>query len=212
MARRPPHKGGPAPGLAPASTFDDPSIKQALGMKGILQQLMRRWWLAITVLAVAAGCQPSNSGPTATARTHDVNQGLAQPVDTGGPPPDADTALDADPCTVRLSNITFALTQYLAVNKQLPTRLDELATYTDANQPLVLTCPLSGLPYVYVPGGLLAPGKTKKIIIYDASAAHRGSRWCIFMAPSRPGGAQSFEVLRVPEAVFRTYTPVIVGK
>ena len=63
---------------------------------------------------------------------------------------------------------------------------DRTSLYPD--QPLVLSCPTSGLPYVYTPAGLVASGKSKRIIISDAAASHGGgaARWCVIMAPSLP--------------------------
>jgi hypothetical protein len=113
-----------------------------------------------------------------------------------------------DPCAMRLQDISGVLLQYFALNKRLPARLDELAPLADAGEALQFVCPASGKPYASDPQGLVLEGREKKIIIYDPTPAHRGSRWCVFMADDpRPGAAQSVEVLAVPEAIFQLYRP-----
>jgi hypothetical protein len=118
-----------------------------------------------------------------------------------------DEAVDSDPSAIRLHDIAGALLQYYALNKRLPDRLEDAAALADTDQPLQLTSPASGKPYGYVPQGLVLEGRKKRIIVFDP-APHQGQRWCVFIADqTRPGGAQSVEVLPVPEGVFGLYRP-----
>jgi hypothetical protein len=118
-----------------------------------------------------------------------------------------DEAVDSDPSAIRLHDIAGALLQYYALNKRLPDRLEEAATLADADQPLQLISPASGKPYGYVPQGLVLEGRKKRIIVFDPGP-HQGLRWCVFIADqTQPGGAQSVEVLPVPEGVFGLYRP-----
>jgi hypothetical protein len=115
----------------------------------------------------------------------------------------------ADPCAMRLQDISGVLLQYIALHRHLPTRLEELPPLADIGQQLELICPASGKPYEYSPAGLVAEAGSKKIIIYDPTPAHDGQRWCVFMAnDSLTGAAQSVEVLAVPEKSFQLFRPV----
>ena len=66
---------------------------------------------------------------------------------------------------------------------------------------------MSGKPYVYDRAGLSAPGKDKRIILYDAEPSHNGTRYCLLMPTIHPGEAQSVEVMAVPESLFKLYKP-----
>jgi hypothetical protein len=107
-----------------------------------------------------------------------------------------------------LQDIEGAMLLYYAVNRHLPEKLDELKEFADVGTELNFTCPVSGQPYVYAPGGLQSAGRNKRIIMHDATAAHDGKRWCILMAPIKPGQAPYMEVLQMTDAMFRTYLPI----
>jgi hypothetical protein len=177
-------------------------------MMWIFSQSVTRSILAAVALAMIAGCQSTEPSARHNAGKAAAGSSEQLPADGDHQHFTAEQAVGGDPCAVRLGNLVGAIFSYMAVNKRLPERLDEVAAYGDADVPIILSCPASGLPYVYNPNGLAAPGKTKRIIVYDASAAHSGNRWAIFMAPSLPGQAHSLEVLEVPEGVFRLYAPV----
>jgi hypothetical protein len=113
-----------------------------------------------------------------------------------------------EPCAARLQDVEGAMLMYWAVNRHLPEKLDELKEFADVGTELNFTCPASGLPYVYAPGGLQSAGRPKRIIMHDATPAHDGKRWCILMAPIKPGQAPYMEVLQMPDALFRTYLPI----
>jgi hypothetical protein len=120
-----------------------------------------------------------------------------------------DDAVASDPCAVRMGDITAALTMYYGLNKQLPGSLEQLKPLANPGSELLLTCPVSSLPYVYSPAGLLAVGTNKRIVVWDATPAHDGSRWCILMPPVQTGGVVSFELVALPEAAFKLYVPAI---
>ena len=61
-----------------------------------------------------------------------------------------------------------------------------LVEYADVGQVLKFNCPVSGMPYVYVPQGLEAPGQNIRIYVYDGAPVHGGARWC---AVSKTGAA-----------------------
>lgn len=116
-------------------------------------------------------------------------------------------AVASDPCAAHLHDIAGAMLLYFAIHRDLPKSLDDLKSLTDFESPLDSTCPASKQTYVYVPGGLETPGKSKFIILHDAAPSHRGSRWCILIEPAKGRAAPSMEVLQVPEPIFRGYLP-----
>lgn len=161
--------------------------------------------MAMLVLIVAEGCRS-----TSTVQTRATPQTISLSASdlTAGQTLTPEEAVNSDPCAIRLHDIAGDLLLYYAVNKRLPERLEDLhslgADETESN----FTCPLTHQPYVYVPSGLIGPGESKRIIVYDALPAHNGKRWCILMPiHDKPGAAQSVEVLAVPEATFDTYLP-----
>ncbi|HEY8669150.1 MAG TPA: hypothetical protein VIL86_21045 [Tepidisphaeraceae bacterium] len=117
-----------------------------------------------------------------------------------------------DPCATRLHDISGLLLMYYAYNKQLPKQLTDLRPLADADTPptpLRLECPVSKMAYVYVPAGLQAEGRSKRIIVHDPAPSHDGKRWCIFLTPPTAhgggGAAPSLEVLAIPEPLFQAY-------
>lgn len=164
------------------------------------------------LLALSTACQTVSPPPS--ARHDNRAPSGSSPVavnGSGGEPLTADQAVADDPCAMRLHDIAGAIAEYYALYKTLPQRLADVATMADLDGPLNFTCPLSGQPYVYVPQGLRAPGRTKLIIVHDAAPSHDGKRWCIVMTPLRPGAAVSLDVVPLPEPIFRAYQPDDAG-
>jgi hypothetical protein len=155
---------------------------------------------AISILLVT-GCQ------TVPAQTHRaVDPGVALPTDR---PATDEEAVASDPCAIRLGHLIECMMQYYMLNKQMPQSLDELKPFAEVGSPLQLVCTATGQPYQYYPSGLMSAGRSKRIIVYDPTPAHHGSRWCIMMPYTAPGAAMSLEVVAVPEADFSTYVPSI---
>ncbi len=110
-----------------------------------------------------------------------------------------------DPCSARLHDIGGAILMYYALHRQMPPRLQDVATLGDIDAPLEFTCPVSGQPYIYNPRGLAIPGTDKRLIVYDALPAHDGQRRGLLMPPIAPGQAVSTDVQSFPEQLFRTF-------
>jgi hypothetical protein len=162
---------------------------------------------ALTLLLMLNACQSNSTNSTTHSNTKTPNS-QATTFDPNHPMT-PDEAVLSDPCAARLHDIEGALMLYYALNKRLPDNLDQLRSMADIDTPLDFTCPVSHLPYVYAPLGLIGPGKVKRIIVYDPTPAHNGNRWCILMAQQeRADAPQAVEVLSIPEAVFQTYLPV----
>ncbi len=157
---------------------------------------MRALVTVVVVTTLLAGCT--------TTQTKSERRGLPARSDGGLPGP---LSLD-DPCAERLHNLIGPILQYVVINKRLPDSLEEVKPFGDVIDPVVLTCPVSNEPYVYVPKGLTHEKQKNLVIVHDATPAHDGRRWCITMAPHQPGQPMSLEVIDIPEVFFRTYKPL----
>jgi hypothetical protein len=156
--------------------------------------------LIVSLITLAAGCQTQSASSGGEKGENVTNQSQRDLS--------SDKTLATDPCAVRLHDIGGAMLLYYAINKSLPARLEDISPLADADAPLNFTCPVSGLPYEYMPGGLILEGRRRRIVVCDPTPAHDGKRWCLFMAnETRPGAAQSVEVLPLPEETFAKYHP-----
>ena len=90
---------------------------------------------------------------------------------------------------MRMHDISGALLFYYATHHELPKSIDELR-HLRGFEDVEYICPVSGLPYVYVPAGLPAPNQPgAKIILHDAAPSHQGMRWAItILERTAPGG------------------------
>ncbi|MDB5302986.1 MAG: hypothetical protein JWM97_535 [Phycisphaerales bacterium] len=115
-----------------------------------------------------------------------------------------------DPCAARLHDISGAMLLCYAVNHQLPAQLQDLSKYAELDQTLEFTCPESHQPYVYVREGLPAPSGGRRLVLYDATPVHKGTRWAILMRPSGPGQSAAAWVVQLSEPMLQTYLPANV--
>ncbi len=157
--------------------------------------------IAGTSILLITGCQ---TVPVQTNRP--VETGVALPSNR---PATDEEAVASDPCAIRLDHVVECMMQYYALNKRMPDSLDELKPFADVGSPLQLVCTASGQSYQYYPSGLMSAGRSKRIIVYDPTPAHHGSRWCIMMPYTQAGAPMSLFVTAVPEADFSTYVPGI---
>jgi hypothetical protein len=157
-----------------------------------------RWRTAVVATAVLlAGVPPV--GCVTETRTE---QGGVVKVGPQRPKPPPRPPIRRDP------NAPPLLLMYYAVNKHLPDRIDELATFADDTLPFKAECPESGQQYVYAPQGLRASTSGERsLIIYDEVPAHGGLRWGVFVAPPRDGQPPATWVILMSEEVFRQYVP-----
>lgn len=104
-----------------------------------------------------------------------------------------------DPCADRLHDICGHLLLYYSLNKRLPRTLDDCRAHSDAAAVPPFTCPVSGKPYLYRPEGLALPGRTGRLVLYDATPAHAEMRWGILISQAHGGGPLTTRVLLIPE-------------
>ena len=111
--------------------------------------------------------------------------------------------LATDPCASRLHDICGHLLLYYAVNKRLPQDLDGLRAGIGSADVPPLTCPVSGRDYLYHTAGLRVPGRSGRLVLYDASPAHSGMRWGIVIVGAGGAGPLSTRVILLPEERIR---------
>src|SRR4051794_5700276 len=147
------------------------------------------WCVASGAGLMAAGCQRTvvEQGGIGSGRpVVTVNGNAAEPEGRPGPkagsPPSMsiDRALKSDPCSVRMHEISGAMLTYLAMNGRMPAKLEELRAVTGLGEgPLEFSCPVTGEPYVYVPGGLRGGEDGRVIVLHDRSPDSTGMRWVV---------------------------------
>jgi hypothetical protein len=157
--------------------------------------------LSVFLLAVALLCCPFLEGCSGSASSSSANAGPRNPVFAAGATDD----ISNDECSSRLQDICGGLLEYYAINRIFPVRLEDMQSIGDPGLSLKFTCPETGLPYVYVPGGLRRPGAGMSIIVHDARANKKEVRNCILMSVAANGQAPTLRVEPIPEAVFLTY-------
>jgi hypothetical protein len=163
--------------------------------------------LLLLFSGLPAGCTSSKVTPP-----HPPGQIVGPP---GISPDFPDPIAAADPCAARLQDLCKPLLLYYATHaKRLPQRLDELKAFADVDTPVELTCPASGQPYEYNPTGLVstvtagtAAANSTRLIVYDSTPAHNGSRKAIVIRPPLPGQAPPLYAVTLTEAQFQTYVP-----
>ncbi len=139
----------------------------------------RLWWIALGVLA--AGCQ----------------------MEEGSVPAERRPSVRIDPCAERLHDLCGQLLLQHSLDGKFPPSLDQLPGIggPDAAQ---LTCPVSGLPYVYAPDGLRIAGRSGLLIVYDATPCHSGMRWGVLVDGLGGGKAVTMRVVLLPEDSLRS--------
>jgi hypothetical protein len=133
-------------------------------------------------------------------------QAQAQPASPAQPAEPAQPAQPhstVDACSENLHELAGYLLEYYAIHHQEPASLDQLAPL--AGHPILVTCPVSKLPYVYVPQGLSIPGEANQLILYDPEPSHAGHRWAIFTRPAQGAAPVGLWVSQISEASLRKY-------
>jgi hypothetical protein len=164
----------------------------------------------VALLALAlllAGCKSQTAAPPDAARGGggNVPQATARPNTpdhTGAP------LSNTDPCATRLHDICEPLLLYYSVHHQLPARLDELRQLPGFEGDMLnFTCPVSHLPYVYNPIGILTMDDQPRIILYDPQPSHAGARWAVAIIEPQGNAPLVTKVVGLPESRFTLKPP-----
>jgi hypothetical protein len=121
-----------------------------------------------------------------------------------------------DPCVERLDELSRHLLLYYTAYDDLPATLNELVAASDL-PPAILSCPVSGKPYVYDPAGIYIPNqqvtffpdrtdvprRPEWLIVYDSEPVHEGYHWGIVARAPASGWTLSTDVIAVEPRVLR---------
>ena len=159
----------------------------------------RRGLLAIGLLGMTIGCQPS-------PQPAPVNGGQPLPVydpqaNGGG----LDAALD-DPVSGRMQDIEYVLLSYIANHRnQLPDSLDQLKEVPGQGPTLNLICPGTQEQFKYSGTGMYAGKDPRRLIMWEPTPSHSSgkARACLFIPRIEPGAAIIPEVRIIPEEEFK---------
>ncbi len=112
-----------------------------------------------------------------------------------------------DECAGLLHDICGPLLLYYHSRHQLPARLEDLRQVRGFAD-LELACPVSKLPYVYNPVGIITLDNQPRMICYDAAPSHSGMRWAITVVEPRDNSGDLIaKVVAVPESAFTFKLP-----
>lgn len=160
-------------------------------------------WLLwrLTLVAVLLGsCSPKDTSQANRPEAGSLPKTASAPIS------------NTDECAERLHDIIGGLYEYYLGNHRLPARLEDLRQLRGFEK-LELTCPVSKLPYVYNPVGIITPDNQPRIICYDAAPSHYGPphvemRWAIsIIEPRELNGPLVAKVVAVPESAFTLKLP-----
>jgi hypothetical protein len=172
---------------------------RAASRPGVISRSMKRAVAPILAAALLVGCQPKpqpGTKPADPVSKAQSNSGNGLEFN--------------DPCAAQMHDISGAMLLCYALNRRLPDHLQDLATFADADQQLVFTCPVSHQPYVYVPEGLASPTSDRRLVLYDAAPVHHHTRWAILMRPAGPGQTPAAWVVQLTEPMLQLYLPTNV--
>ena len=133
--------------------------------------------IALVLLCVICGCANSPQHSTSTQGKTALTK--TAPIET------------TDACASRLHDISGLLLMYSLNHPNLPASLDELRSEPGFEDVKEFVCPVSHQQYVYNPDGL--PYEGGFLVVYDATPAHSGMRWAIWIQPAQ--GNQPMETL-----------------
>lgn len=161
-----------------------------------LTRSSRNLHAAVCAVIVVAGC-----GSPSTTATRDAKQPTTRPTLS----PEATGVVD---CSARLHDVSGALLLYYFTYRRLPARLDEVNTFPGADETIPLTCPTSGLPYVYDRDGIQLAEKHTRVIVYDPTPSHGGRRMAIRFSEPTDDKAIVVDVIALPESFFLFRPPI----
>lgn len=144
-------------------------------------------------LVLLAGCQTENQ--TSSTRINRADQAPVAPIS------------NTDACATRLHDVCGALLLFYATNDRLPVDLSELQRAPGSEDIPSFTCPVSGKPYVYNPGGIRMPEKASWVILYDPAPSHSNLRWAVSILEPVSGQPLVTKVVALPETFFLLRPP-----
>jgi hypothetical protein len=154
---------------------------------------------AVLLAGCGGGARGGNSTPPRAAGVGTVGQA---PATTPVAP-----ITNTDACATNLHDLCEPLLFYYLKTHKLPPRLEDLRGLPGYEGPKDLRCPVSHLPYVYNPAGLLGTESGARVIAYDAAPSHSGMRWAISIIEPEDNGPLIARVVALPESHFQLTIP-----
>lgn len=102
-----------------------------------------------------------------------------------------------DPCAARLHDVAGSLLLHYAAAGDLPPDLAGVKKAGGEACP-PLECPVSKMPYLYNPAGLIITGQPGRLVLYDAEPSHNGMRWGLIVNQAGRGKALEVRVILLP--------------
>lgn len=175
---------------------DDRAAVSAIFARSLVSRFGLVCCALLLAAAVLGGCASDKSKPSASG----------DPASLDGKLPTAEIKND-DECAGRLHDICGTLLLYYHNRHQLPARLEDLRQLRGFAD-LELTCPVSKLPYVYNPVGIITLDNQPRMVCYDAAPSHSGMRWAITVVEPRDNtGDLITKVVAVAESAFTLKLP-----
>jgi len=167
---------------------------------------MIRALFAVPLAAAVCGCVTTkltpdrpNTYPTPITKTNTAGGGMSAA--------DKSTYFDVDSCADRLHTIEGQIILYYARYHRLPATLEELRPFADPGEDVSYACPVSHQTYVYVPTGLVFGSDPRRLIVFDATPAHNGTRWGILFSPAKGRQPLTTTVIPIPESSMKGFVP-----
>jgi hypothetical protein len=166
---------------------------------------MLRAFLVFGLAAAVSGCVTTTTTPDKPAVYH-TTAAKGTPGGDSGPSPKTGY-FDVDSCADRLHTIEGQIILYYAKFHRLPAALAELRAFADPGEDVSYACPVSHQSYVYVPNGLIFGSDPRRLIVFDATPAHGGTRWGILFSPAKGRQPLTTTVIPIPESSMKGFTP-----
>src|SRR4051812_9323468 len=151
---------------------------------------MRRAAVLISLVAMLnVGCRPT---ATETTKSSEVALPSGQEISDG-----------MHACADQMHEIAGAILLYYSTNHRMPATLEELGKSPGGESIGEAKCPVSGTKYAYEPQGVIGPGGSSHVVVYDVNAVHGGLRLGISVSVPK-SGALVTKVVALPKG----WTPV----
>lgn len=149
----------------------------------------------VSLFLVVGGCTPGGAG---RAEQRPVLQTPWSEPDEGA----RVRGSAIDPCADRLHELCRPLLMHYALYRRMPASLDELRRVAGPDPAIAFECPVSGQAYGYDAEGLLSATVQGRIVLYDPTPAHDGSRWAVVLEETKPAQPLIPRVVSIPESEF----------
>ena len=154
-----------------------------------------------------AGCQTQTEKQSAISTTLLPPPAPVRVQQHGSAAPGKVAAFDTDDCAARMHTLEGQLLLYYLKYRKLPMTLDQLRSVADPGDEVPMDCPVSHQPYAYSPDGLVFGADMRRLVVYDSSPAHSGTRWGVLFSLAKGTEPPNMQVIQIPEPSMVGYHP-----